>query len=239
MQRISKDDASFALPNGTITQSVAYQAAAARLTIAGAIAFIVLLAVLHFIKPEFDPSWRFISEYGIGDYGWIMMLAFFSLALSCGALFVALRSDITTTGGKIGLVFLLITAAALIMAGIFDSDPITAGPEGATTHGTLHGIAATIGIPGLPIAAVLISKSLVRQSLWAGVRRSLLWSAHLIWLTLIALYIILAVTLIQNGGKFGPEVAIGWPNRLLVVTYCVWLITAASQALKLHAEERL
>src|ERR1700687_3911929 len=79
----------------------------------------VLLAVLHVIKPELDPSWRFVSEYADGSYGWVMMLSFFSLALSCAALFVAVRSQIETTGGKIGLGVVLIVAASLIVAGGF------------------------------------------------------------------------------------------------------------------------
>jgi len=76
---------------------------AARLSFAGAAAFVVLLAALHFIKPELDPSWRMVSDYEIGRYGWVMVLAFLSLAFSCISLFVAIRSQIRTTGGRIGL----------------------------------------------------------------------------------------------------------------------------------------
>ena len=53
---------------------------AALLALAGAATFAVLLAALHFLKPGLDPSWHFISEYAIGEYGWIMALAFLSLA---------------------------------------------------------------------------------------------------------------------------------------------------------------
>ena len=55
---------------------------AALLAFAGTATLVVLLAALHFIKPELDPSWHFISEYAIGDYGWMMVVAFLSLALS-------------------------------------------------------------------------------------------------------------------------------------------------------------
>jgi hypothetical protein len=36
----------------------------------------------HFLKPEFDPSWRMVSEYAIGRWGWVMQLAFFSLTIA-------------------------------------------------------------------------------------------------------------------------------------------------------------
>ena len=63
------------------------EATAAQISIAAAAVFLGLLVVLHFFKPEFDPSWRFVSEYAIGDFGWLMKAAFFSLALSCAFLF--------------------------------------------------------------------------------------------------------------------------------------------------------
>ena len=31
--------------------------------------FMIILTVLHFIEPEIDPSWNFISEYQTGKYG--------------------------------------------------------------------------------------------------------------------------------------------------------------------------
>ena len=70
---------------------------AARVAFAAAAAFVVLFAVLHVIKPDLDPSWRMGSEYAIGDYGWVMRIAMFALALSCAASFAALRSEIETT----------------------------------------------------------------------------------------------------------------------------------------------
>ncbi len=62
---------------------------AARISFAASAAFLALLAALHLLRPELDPSWRFISEYELGAHGWLMRLAFLSLALSRGALCVA------------------------------------------------------------------------------------------------------------------------------------------------------
>jgi hypothetical protein len=81
---------------------------AALLSFARAATFVVLLAPLHLIKPELEPSWHFISEYAIGDYGWIMVLAFLSLVLSYVSLFVAIRSQLQTIAGRIGLALLLV-----------------------------------------------------------------------------------------------------------------------------------
>jgi Protein of unknown function (DUF998) len=113
---------------------------AARLSFAAAATFVVLLAALHFIKPSLDPSWHFISEYAIGEYGWIMVVAFLSLALSYVSLFVAIRSQLRTIVGRIGLVLLLVSALGLTIAAIFTTDPITVSEDALTTEGTLHNL---------------------------------------------------------------------------------------------------
>jgi len=209
---------------------------AARLSFAAAATFLVLLAALHFIKPELDPSWRMISEYEIGRYGWVMSLAFLSLAFSCAALFVAIRSQIRTTGGKIGLALLLVIAAGMTMGGIFTADPITASQDELTTHGTLHGVGGLLGIPTFPIAATLISHSLTRNRAWSPTRRGLLWTVGLVWIGLLAFVLSMAVMLPQSEGGFGPEVLIGWPNRLFMVANSLWLMEVAWRAIRLSGQ---
>jgi len=66
----------------TITPAMPISRGAARLAQVTAATFVVLLTVLHCVKPELDPSWRFISEYAIGRHGWMMVLAFFALSVS-------------------------------------------------------------------------------------------------------------------------------------------------------------
>jgi hypothetical protein len=205
---------------------------AARLSFGAAIAFLILLAALHVIKPELDPSWRFISEYAIGNYGWIMVLAFISLGLSCASLAVALWPHIKGIVGKIGLFLLLISAVGMIMAGIFTTDPITTSRDAMTESGRLHELGATLDLT--PFAALLISWSLIRRNpAWSKARRALLWTAGLPLLGLI-MFIGSVSMMLPSDGQFGPDVLAGWPNRLLVVMYCVWLITVAWQAIRLN-----
>src|SRR5262245_58805908 len=53
----------------------------AYVALAAVAVFPTLVAVLHAIEPEFDPSWRMLSEYAIGHHGWVMALAFLSLGI--------------------------------------------------------------------------------------------------------------------------------------------------------------
>jgi len=206
---------------------------AARLSFIGSAAFVVLLASLHVLKPELDPSWRFISEYAIGEYGWIMVLAFFSLALSYVMLFVTLRSQIRSIGGKIGLGLLLVSAAGLAIAGIFTTDPITTSQEAMTTEGNLHSLGGTLGF-AMPFAALFVTWSLRRLPEWTAARRSLFWSTGLALIGFLVSFLSLGAMLSQSGGQFGPDVPVGWPTRFEILAYCVWLMVVAGEAIRLR-----
>jgi hypothetical protein len=222
--------------NTTLTQEApTFSRTAARLSLAATILFLILLVSLHFIKPELSPSWRMVSEYATGNYAWVMMLAFLCMSISCITLFIAMRSEIVTRSGKIGLGFLLATAFGLAAAAIFPIDPITASPSAGTIHGMLHGVASIIGVPSLPIAAMLISQSLARNPTWKTAKRFLIVTAHCTWISLAAMIVQVVLQLSLAGG-FGPTVWVGWTNRLLMVAYSVWLLTAARDTLQVSKQ---
>lgn len=210
----------------TVKPAAIGSAAAARLSVGAAALALLLLAALHVLSPELDPSWRMVSEYALGAYGWVLALMFLSLAVSCVTLFLAIQSHARTRGGKIGLGFLLAAALGLSMAAMFD-----------VQHG-LHGLAALIGIPSLPIAAMLISVSLVRHPAWFSAWRWLLWTANFTWISLVLMDIMLFIGLSQTGGEFGPAVLVGWPNRLLLLAYGAWLATVGWHAARLPRDEK-
>src|SRR6266508_294458 len=213
---------------------VGIELSAAKLSMSAAVTFLVLLVALHFIEPELDPSWRVISEYEIGDYGWMMRLAFFSLAVSCIALIPAIQSQAVGFWGKLGLGLLLLSAAGMIIAGIFISDSMTGS---RTSTGQIHELAAMLD--SIPFAALLINLTLIRKNpAWSSARGALLWTAFLPILGLVVFVSSVAV-MFPSDGKFGPDVLIGWPNRFFIATHAVWLITVAWQALKLQTESKM
>jgi hypothetical protein len=189
--------------------------------------FVLLLAVLHMLRPDLDPTWRFISEYAVGDHGWVMVLAFLSLALSFIALFFALRSEIKSTSGRIGLTALLISATGLMMAAIFPTDPVSTTPDAMTTSGKLHSLGGALGI-AMPFAAALITWNLARNPGWAHARRSVIWTAALALVATLALIVAVAV-MVPSDGVFGPEVRVAWVGRLEILAYSAWLITVSGR----------
>ncbi len=212
---------------------------AAGLAIAAAVATVLLLASLRVLSPEFDPSWRMVSEYANGHYGWVLALMFVTWGVSSWALAVALRTEARTRPITIGLVLLTLAGVGEALAAVFDIN-----------HDMLHGLAGALGILGLPVAALLISVHLARTDLWSAARRTLLWTAHLTWVSvalLAATFVLLIATFSQVAGgppAHAPAVLpsgviglVGWANRLLVVVYCVWVSAVAWQAIKLHGTD--
>ncbi len=136
---------------------------AARLTIAAAATTILLLASLRVLSPEFDPSWRMVSEYANGHYGWVLALMFAAWAVSSWALAFALRAEARTMPVKIGLALLTLAGVGEAMAAPFDIN-----------DDALHSLAGALGMLGLPIAALLISVNLGRTAPWSAAKRTLL-----------------------------------------------------------------
>jgi hypothetical protein len=210
-------------------------ALAPRVAAAGTIAVALIIVALHAIKPELEPSWRFISEYAIGRHGWIMKLAFLVWSASCAALALALRHQVKTWPGRTGLAVLLVVAAALVPAGLFAQDPVTAKPDELTTSGNVHAVASMIGIPGIPIAAMLISSSLWRTSpSWAPHRSAIMWAAHATWIGLALMAAYLAWAVPQAGG-FNAQVWAGGMNRLVVAAYLTWQFVIAWRLVRIGA----
>ena len=208
---------------------------AAPLALVLSIAFLLLLLSLHVLAPELDPSWRMISEYEIGPYGWMMRLAFFCWGGSVLALQVLVHPYLQTRSGKIGRWWLVVIGVALFGAGIFATDPIMAITNSFTNR--MHSLAGAVVIFTFPVAATLTARSLLRNAEWSASRRWVWWSTLLVWLGLAAYVGTLTVSVMTNpaAGKAGPEVLQGWPNRLMVVTYIIWLLVIAWRGRKVRA----
>jgi hypothetical protein len=179
-----------------------------------------------------------ISEYEIGRYGWVMQLAFLCLGLSCVSLVVAVRSQVGTIGGWVGLALLLISAIGTTIAAFYITDPMITPKAEMTSHGNMHGLGFMLGAPGLALASVLISLSLRHNQAWISGRRLLILVAQLPWISLIATLATMLILLPRNGGKFGPSVVVGLPNRLFVIACCGWLMIVAWRTIRLRGPRK-
>ncbi len=189
--------------------------------------FILTLALLHFLKPEFDPKWRMISEYEIGKHGTLMQGAFFAWAASVLFMMVVAWRFIGSAGGIIGWVWFLIIVLALVGAGIFKTNAITDNSTGRDN--TIHTLCESIVILTFPIASTLVANALLRSPFWEPYTLVVFNFTLLNWLGMIGFFasIIWSRRKDPSAGRVGPKVLLGWPNRIMAVIYNVWVIMLA------------
>lgn len=102
-------------PSGIESGRPRWPARFARGSIGTSAAFMVMLGALHIFRPDLAPSWHFISEYEVGDYGWMMRAAFFALAISCAGVLVALFPHARGIAGRLGLLLLSVSAFGMTL----------------------------------------------------------------------------------------------------------------------------
>lgn len=107
----------------------------------------------------------------------------------------------------------------------------------------LHGPAAAIGMPSLPVAAVLLTLALKRLDAPGPPA----WTMHLPWLAIVAMGVgmmlfmrALAQAGVDLSGQTRPlaelppgvTLFVGWANRFVVVAYGAWVLAAAVPLLR-------
>jgi hypothetical membrane protein len=195
----------------------------ARAAVASVVVFLILLAALHVIEPEFDPSKRLISEYELGRYGWVMSFAFISLGLGVLATSVVTWDSLTIKSGQVARWWLLTLSAALFGAGLFY--PYTP----PTLASYIHGVCGVVVIVTFPIAATLCSSGLAHNPAWTASRRLLWWATTLAWAGLVSFVgslIVLGITS-QPVDHSNPDLLIGWQNRFMIVAYGLWVMAVS------------
>jgi hypothetical protein len=189
------------------TSSRSMAAALAWVAAATAVFDLVVLAVLHVLRTDVDPASDPVSNYVIGDYGTLKVLATLAVGLSALALTAALH----LTGPRrsmVGLVLLAVFGLAKVVQAFF---PIDVGTE-TTTSGSIHNVLGTVAFVALPVAAVLLSRSRGRDEM----------------VTAVLLAVAMVAVLVSNtvGGD-------GIAQRVFLVLSSTWvLVTAFRLALR-------
>ena len=106
--------------------------------------YVIVGAALHFLEPEYDPRYRFMSEYAWSAHGWLMTTTFFVLALALFTVALALRSVYgPSRSARVGFGLLVVAAAGICVAGVFRGFP-------------LHDVGGAVGLPSVVMAALLL-----------------------------------------------------------------------------------
>jgi hypothetical protein len=218
----------------------------ARIVVGFVIAFVLLLAILHILEPEFNLGGHLISEYELGAYGWMMTVAFWSLGAASLFLAHSIRDDLRGAAGTIGFWWLLLVAVAYLAAGIFYPDTSTGlglplnpadvdrGAIAPTLNATMHGIAGLIVILSSPIVFTLLRRGLVKNPKWASSLRNINWATTAAWIGLLLFPLAMILyTVAQQPDGFDFRIKVSAVNRIMILAYAGWLAVVAQQKQKL------
>jgi hypothetical protein len=144
--------------------------AAAYITLSSVVYYAGAVLILHVLRTDFDPSYRYLSEYAVGPYGALMTSTFFVLSVGSIALSVGLwRSVASKLRFVPGLLFWLTWACAVFFAGVFTGD-LQGTPH--TRIGQIHEQMGMIAFPSATLGVVLISAPLRWEEKWNPVWRA-------------------------------------------------------------------
>jgi hypothetical protein len=185
----------------------------ALLALVGIAVKFLIIAALHFLRPETNPVLEPISNYGVGPYGFLLTVADIGSGLATLALAVGLYLAVARPGRSyVGLFLLALYGVSELLSGIF---PIDVGAE-ATTAGTIHNIVGNISFFCFPIAAILLSLRMGKDEQWRSLRRPALG---------LSIVVVLTVILTIAGANLG--IWFGMAQRLANVAVMVWIFVVA------------
>jgi len=184
------------------------------LTIAGAGIFAAAIIVLHAVEDEFQPCCRFVSEYVLGDWGWLMNIGF----LAMGGAFVAVAHGLRSTlspGRRVSSCVRLLYAVAVttFVSGLFNSDSVADANTGRTTwHGAIHDLGGFSGILLAVTATFLLRGVFARDPQW---RR---FAPHAL---MFAILMVATFALVL----FAPWESFGIAQRVFITIDVLWIGT--------------
>lgn len=194
--------------------------------IVGPLLFIAVFLVEGATRPGYSPWSMYVSQLATGPGGWVQVANFLLLGTLMLVSALGLRVAIAGTRGSIGAPVLLgMFAIAMLVAGVFTTDPGLGYPVGApevhTTHGTIHGFAGLAVFTLLPAAAFVMA--------WHfAATRAARWAVYsvAVGLALIVLFFGgFAVGQVQNAPT-------GLYQRIAIITGWTWIAMVAWHQLR-------
>jgi Protein of unknown function (DUF998) len=191
------------------------------------IAYVAILLLLHLLEPEYNPTWRFISEYALGKFGFLMNICFLMYSAALISLVVSVKSQVKSIIGYIGLAILAIGAIGIIMCALFNTDPITTDMAQISSNGQKHYTGASLDYT--PIGFLLLAFSFRKKEAWRPIFSRLLITSVISILLTVAM-----VASMPSDYKFGPETYTGLIGRFMFASTLASILVIVLYGRKLY-----
>jgi hypothetical protein len=134
---------------------------AAVVAAAAAVVNLLLLVLLHVVLPEVDPVTRPVSEYALGEFGWLATARTLAEGVGVIALAVALLLEpaVARRVERAAALLLVVVGALKLAMPLF---PVDAIGTPATRAGQMHNILGNLTFFLFPLAALLLFRALGR-----------------------------------------------------------------------------
>ena len=140
-----------------------------RAATAAFLASAVMITVLHVLRADLDPVRRRLSEYAVGQHGWVMTATFVVFGVGLCALARAVRSaGATAPSMRVLHALLAVAGVGMILSGIFETQ---IGPGSVAWREVIHSQASASAFMAL-IAAALLSATVARDAMAWGASRA-------------------------------------------------------------------
>jgi hypothetical protein len=187
---------------------------------------ILVVAALPYLRPEYDASINWISDYAVGRLGWLQTSVFIGASAGVFALLVGLiRTGPATWIARTGLVFLSVLVPGLLVAAIFQTD-LPHHPM--TQHGLIHNLDALANFLCGLIAALFLAASFGDDPLWRPFRGTALILAVFTVVALVNQFLTDALRLPWSGVS----------NRVFAGSLMLWLLLTALHMRRVTAPTR-
>lgn len=201
--------------------------------VAGPLLFIAVFLVEGFTRPGYSQWRHYVSQLATGPGGWVQVANF----LVCGATVIAFAVGLRAATGLVAPPMLLaLFGIALLVAGVFSTDPTLGYPPGVpathTVHGMIHGVAGLGAFTLLPAAAVVMAA-------WFGhdrAKRRWSWYSLAVGLVMVATFIASTTFSTLDGSGRLANAPTGFFQRVAIITGWTWIAMVALHLVREQAK---
>jgi hypothetical membrane protein len=205
--------------------------------VVGPLLFIVVFIVEGLTRPGYS-AWRhFVSQLATGDGGWVQTANFLVCGTLVAAFAIGLRQRLREGRGSVAApILMFLFACALIVAGLFTTDPALGYPVGIpqthTAHGMIHGFAGLAAFTLLPACALVMS------SRFAGDPATRRWALYSAFVAVIIIGCFIAGNVFSTLDATGalPDAPTGFVQRIAIIAGWTWITMVALRELRARPE---
>lgn len=197
--------------------------------VVGPALFVIVLLIEGATRPGYNAWRQFGSELGLSSQGWEQVANFLMCGLLCVGFAAGLR--LALRGGKgavAGPIALAVFGAALIVAGIFKTDPGLGYPPGVpalaspTSHGMVHALAGLFVFVSLSVACFALARRFAGDARWRG------WAAY----SILTGVVVVGSLVFSNAPWLAALELAGFIQRIGIFAGWTWIALLAARLLR-------